>query len=420
MQGRSRIEQVGRVLFISGLSIFAVSGSFSISLTEGGVLLAWVGFVLRWRAPGRGRNMILLDYLVAALLVWVFITALTSPHRLTSLKAFRSEWLVLTYFLISFGIESSGQLRRIFRLLAIVASVLAIYGIIQHFTGVDYIKHKHVHAWRHTYKALGLLGHHITFGIFYAWVFSISLSFLVFISGNLRSKITWTVLTCLPALAVLYSFSRAAWLGATFSLLAIAALKRFRVGYLVLVVLAVVVVAVILEPSAIERATVPTGGEQASRSDATRVLLLKTSFRMIRARPVFGIGPGTFTAEFDDFKVPGDYSTTCHPHNDFVNYAVTSGLIGLAIMVAIVITALRAALEVYGGARDSVTRTLAAAACGGIVVIVVSGFFQCNLTDSEIAVQAWLIVGTLGLLVRMRRSEGSTQHRDDSARTQGH
>jgi O-antigen ligase len=400
VQGQNRIERVGQVLFISGLSIFAVSGSFSISLTEGGVLLAWVGFILKSRAPGRWRNTILLDYLVAALLGWVFITALTSPHRVTSIRAYRSEWLVLTYFLISFGIESTGQLRRILKLLAIVASVLAVYGIIQHFTGIDYIKHKHVHAWRQTFKALGLLGHHISFGIFYAWIFSLSLSFLIFASGKLRTKLAWTVLTCLPALAVLYSFSRAAWLGAAFSLLSIAALRRFRVGYLVLVVIAVVAVAIVLEPSAIDRATVPAGGDQVSRGDATRVLLLKTSLKMIRAYPVFGIGPGTFTAEFDSFKVPGDYSTTCHPHNDFVNYAVTSGLIGLGILAAVIITAFRVALVAYRGAQDSSTRLLAAAAGGGLVAIVVSGLFQCNLTDSEIAVQAWLIVGSLGLLAR--------------------
>jgi O-antigen ligase len=399
------IERLGRVLFISGLTIFAVSGSFSISLTEGGILLAWVGFILKARAPGTWRGAILLDYLVAALLVWIFITALTSPHRLMSLKAYRSEWLVLTYFLVSFGMESTGQLLRILKLLAAVASVLAIYGIIQHFTGADFIKHKHVHAWRNTYKALGLLGHHITFGIFYAWVFSLSLSFLVFAGGGVRSKLTWTVLTCLPALAVLYSFSRAAWLGAAFSLLAIAALKRFRVGYLVLVVVAVVALAVILEPSALDRATAPAGGEQASKGDATRVLLLRTSLRMIGAAPVFGIGPGTFQAEFDDFKVIGEYSTTCHPHNDLVNYAVRSGLIGLAILLAIYVSSLKAVIGSYRRASDSLTCSLAAATCGGLAAVFISGLFQCNLTDSEIAVQAWLIVGSVGLLARMRRTE---------------
>jgi O-antigen ligase len=404
VQEPSKAERAGKVLFISGLSISAVSASFSISLTEGGLLLAWVGFVLKLRAPGPRRTVILLDYLVIALLAWAFITALASPHRMTSLIAYRSEWFVLTYFLISFGIESTGQLRRIFKMLAVVASVLAIYGIIQHFTGVDFIRHKHIHTWNNTYKALGLLGHHITFGVFYAWIFSLSLAFLVLASGKARASITWTVLTLLSALAVLSSYSRAAWLGAAFSLLSVAVVRRFRIGRFVLIVIAVVVAAIILEPSTVQRATVSAVGDEASAGDATRVRLLKTAFRMIKAHPVFGTGPGTFEAEFDNFKVPGEYRTTCHPHNDLINYTVSSGLVGLGILVAVLVTALKAALAAYRGARDSTMRLLAVAAGAGLVAILVSGLFQCNQTDSEIGIQAWLAVGSLGLLARTGRT----------------
>jgi O-antigen ligase len=404
--GRNEIERLGKALFIAGLSIFAVSGSFSITLTEGGLLLAWLGLLLKSRWSSRGRKIVFLDYAVLALLIWELISALVSPHRTISLKAYRSDWLILTYFLVSFGMESAGQLARLLKLLAAVASVLAVYGIVQHFTGVDYIKHKTVYTWNETYKAMGLLGHHITFGVFYAWVFSVSLSFLVFVSRRLRSRITWTVLTCLAALAVLYSYSRAAWLGATFALLAVLAVKRLRVGYLAVIVVAIVITAIILEPSAIDRAAVSTGGEPASRGDATRVLLLRTSLKMIAAYPVFGIGPGTFMAEFDNFKVPGEYSTTCHAHNDLINSAVRGGIVGLAILIIILAAALRGALEVYRRNRDPVTQSLGLALGSGLVAIIVSGLFQCNLTDSEIAVQAWLIIGSLGMLIRAGRRTG--------------
>lgn len=404
MPGQRKTARIGRLLFVSGLSISAICASFSISLTEGGLLLAWVGFVLKLSAPAPRRRMILLDYLVIALLAWALVTALASPHRMTSLRTFRSEWFVVTYFLISFGMESTGQLRRILKLLAVVAAIVAVYGIVQHFTGIDYIKHKQLHTWNNTYKAMGLLGHHITFGVFYAWIFALSLSFLILASGSLRTRIAWTILTCLPALAVLSSYSRAAWIGAAASLVSVTALRRFRVGYPVLIVVAAVVIAVVLEPSAIDRARDSAVGEQASTSDATRVRLLETALRMIKARPVLGSGPGTFTAEFDRFKVPGRYRTTCHPHNDLINYAVSSGLVGLAILVAILVTALRTAVGAYRSASDPTVRLIAVAAGAGLVAILVSGLFQCNLTDSEIGIQAWLAVGSLGLLARIGRS----------------
>jgi O-antigen ligase len=396
--------RVGRILFIAGLSIVAVCASFSISLTEGGLLLAWLGLVLESRRAWY-RRIIILDYLVLALLVWQLVCAIASPHRAISLRAYRSEWLVMTYFLISFGIQSVEQLGRVLRLLVIAASILAIYGIVQHFTGVDYIKHKTVHTWNNTYKAMGLLGHHITFGVFYAWAFSISLAFLVSASQRLRSRIVWTLPTCLCALAVLYSYSRAAWLGALASFLTVMSLRRFRVDYLVAVLLGVLVIAVLLEPGALQRAVGPAAGETASEGDATRVLLLKTSMRMIAAYPVFGIGPGAFRAAFENFKVAGDYSTTCHAHNDYVNFAVHTGIIGLVILITVMAIVLRGAVHVYRAGVDLQSQRYLLALIGGLVAILVSGLFQCNLTDSEIAIQAWLIIGSVGMFLRTRDTD---------------
>jgi putative inorganic carbon (HCO3(-)) transporter len=394
-------RQIGKTLLLSGLVITAISSSFSISLTEGGILLAWIGLVLRpWKRVHMVR-MDRLDYLLLAFLAWEFITALTSPHRSMSIRAYRSEWLVLTFFLIAYGLESAGQLDRIIKLLAMVASVLAIYAVVQHFTGVDYIKHKSLHPWNETYKALGLLGHHITFGVFYAWVFSITASYLMFSAKDLRWRLIWTASVCLCSLAVLYSYSRAAWLGALCSLLTIAALRRFRVTYLVLVLLVVVVVATVSDPSIIHRARTPTSSEAMSQADLTRILLIKTSLRMIAARPILGIGPGTFMAEFEKYKVPGEYRTTSHPHNDFLNFAVRSGIVGAGILALIVATVLRRGILTYRRSQDSRSRCMSLALVAGMIAIIASGLFQCNLTDSEIAVQTWLIAGSIAFLYRL-------------------
>ncbi len=400
MQLPTSRTRLGRWLFAAGLTIFALSGSFSISLTEGGVLLAWLGYLLSLESPGRPRHVIGLDYMVASLLIWELVTALLSPHRSISVKAYRSQWLVLTYFLVSFGMEYTRRLQRILKLLAVAAAVVAIYGIIQHFTGVDYIKNKTVYTWNGIYKAMGLLGHHITFGIFYSWVFSISLAFLVFAGKDLRSRVFWTAITCLCALAVLYSYSRAAWLGCVGSFATIGVLRRLRLGYFVLAVIAVVTVAVAFEPGAVQRAAGFTAGEQASRGDATRVLLLRTSLRMIQRYPVFGIGPGAFTAEFENFKVPGEYSTTCHAHNDYVNFAVHSGIPALAILIILLASALSGVVRLYGTSTDQAAQACLLALGGGLTAILISGLFQCNLTDSEIGIQAWLIIGSIGMFLR--------------------
>lgn len=404
MAKTDRLVRLGTLLLIGGLSILAVSSSFSISLTEGGLLLAGAGFALRLLRTGR-RRIVFLDYVVLAFIAWLLVAAVMSPHRLMSLKAYRSEWLVLAYFVVSFGMESASDLRRILKLLAVTASLLAVYGVVQHFTGTDFIKHKSLDVWNQTYMAIGLLGHHITFGVFYSWAFATALAFLVFVSRDLKARIVWITLTSLSLLAVLYSYSRAAWIGTGLTLLIVASVRRFRLGYPVVIVLAIVVIAVALEPAAIQRVGVPVTGEAASKGDATRILLLRTSFRMIMRYPVFGIGPGTFMAEFENFKVPGDYSTTCHAHNDLINAAVRSGFVGLTILVTLLAASLWNALAAYRRARDSTTSLVGLALIGGLVAIVGSGLFQCNLTDSEIAVHAWLIMGSIALLMRIQNRD---------------
>jgi O-antigen ligase len=401
---RHRLAGPGEILYVTGLSILAVSSSFSLTLSEGGLLLAWVGLILKSGKALRFRRPILLDWLVIGLLLWTLVSALMSGHRTASLKAYRSEWLVLTYFLISLGMESVDRLWRFLKLLAGVAAITAVYGIIQHFTGVDYIKHRTVYIWNGIYGSIGLLGHHITFGVFYAWIMSLNLALLVSASQKLRSRLTWAVFGCLSALAVLYSYSRAAWLGALASFGAIITLKRLRVGYFLMIVVGVVVVAVALEPSAIQRMTGTATAEIPSKGDATRVLLIRTSLRMIASQPVLGIGPGTFMLEFDRYKLPGEYSTTCHPHNDYLGYAVHTGLVGLGILMAVLATALSGALRVFRTGEAS-RRSCALAMIAGLIALMVSGLFQCNLTDSEIAIQAWVIMGAIGMLVRARIRE---------------
>jgi O-antigen ligase len=106
--------------------------------------------------------------------------------------------------------------------------------------------------------------------------------------------------------------------------------------------------------------------------------------------------------EFEEFKVPGEYSTTCHPHNDYVSFAVHSGIVGLAILTGVLVSALAYGVRLYRRSADPVAKTCLLALVAGMTSIMVSGLFQCNLTDSEIGVQAWLIIGAIGMFQRNR------------------
>jgi O-antigen ligase len=292
------------------------------------------------------------------------------------------------------------DLMRVLKTLALTASLLGIYGISQHFTGVDPIRGKEIHDWNGMYKSMGLLGHHITFGVIYAWVLGIGLAYLSEPAARLRTRIIWLGASASSALAVLYSYSRAAWVGAMAAFLTVVILRRLKVGKAVVLLLAMVIAAVALEPSVLDRAGLPISGPGISGADKTRVLLLRTSLRMIQARPVLGHGPGTFMAKFEEYGLPGEYRTTCHPHNDLVHFAVRSGIPGVLVFLAALTAIVIAALRSLRAGPDPDERTLLIALLSGLAAILASGLFQCNLSDAETSVQAWLIMGSLAYLAR--------------------
>ena len=333
--------------------------------------------------------------LIALLVVWTFLTAALSPERFLSLRSLRSEWIVLTYFVFAWGIGSVTDVKLILRILAIASSIVAITGILQHITGVDWIKHKPIEAWHGTYIAIGLLGHHITFGVFYSWIFILCFAHSLR-NTTQRWNMIWTGCSILSGLAVVYSYSRAAWLGTVVGIGVAVVLNHLRLTRRAILVLAVLAVAIFAEGQIILRARSVIPGEEMTKADRTRIQLIETSLKMIKDRPLIGLGPGTFSAEFEKYKVPGDYSTTCHPHNDILNFAVRSGIPGSVLFAIIIALALRKTASLAKLRLD--TTHIGIALCAGLASIVASGLFQCNFTDSEVAIQAWMIIGLSGLL----------------------
>lgn len=151
-------------------------------------------------------------------------------------------------------------------------------------------------------------------------------------------------------------------------------------------------------------------------TDAARLAGWAGGLGVTADHPWLGTGPDTFIFSFRGYKSPaylsstGNRTTQAHAHNDLIQFAATTGLIGLGCWLWL------AAAAVYGGYRavqDSPTeeRALKAAFFSALAALAVQN--QFNFSTVSTSLLAALLLG--GLSARAVRPEASVPARAPAA-----
>ena len=100
---------------------------------------------------------------------------------------------------------------------------------------------------------------------------------------------------------------------------------------------------------------------------------------MIRDYPVFGAGPGTFYISFEAYRPEAVVDYYDYAHNDYVQFASESGLLGFALLGGFVVLSLVAALRAQWTRRDPLMRGMSFASIMGVTAILIHSAFDFNL-----------------------------------------
>lgn len=129
-----------------------------------------------------------------------------------------------------------------------------------------------------------------------------------------------------------------------------------RVAYALLLLLLIITLIVVYRYDGanklMKEASAFLHGNLGDRAGSNRGFVWKTTVKIIRERPVFGGGPGSFISLFMPYQA--EYQAVCHktdyidfPHNDFLSVAACTGLIGLVLylifLAALAVRCIRAA-----------------------------------------------------------------------------
>ena len=223
-------------------------------------------------------------------------------------------------------------------------------------------------------RVKGFMGHWMTFSGLLLLVWCASLPLIVVIGRR------WIIPLSLVGIAIVFSFTRGAWVGAVFGI----ALASFWIPrkQLVRLVVPIVMVGLLASPFIYHRVSMTVKGQ--SGGDMGRIKLLKVGFEMVRAHPLFGVGLERIPREFPNYYKGNDENTFYigHMQNDFMQIAAERGLICFAAFLWFLF-ALYRSLWKFAKSRDEIQRLTAVSALCGLTGFLVMGLSEFNFGDSE-------------------------------------
>jgi len=258
-------------------------------------------------------------------------------------------------------------------------------------------------------RVRGAAGHALTYGGQAMLLASLAFALVVRVRGRgLRATALGLLLLLLPALV--FSFTRSAWLGFLLAAGLILATRRMR--WVAALALAALVVAALLP--GVYRARVLSIADPQSPWNVERVHMWRAGARMFRDHPVTGVGIQDLHPLYMKYKDPDAKERVGHLHSVWVQVAATMGVVGLAALAWLFAGLARSAA---GGLRaslrappagDGFDLALRLGVAAGLAGFILAGFFEWNLGDEE-------LVDLLAVLVGMALAASRRGGRPDSA-----
>ena len=440
------------LLFVVYLSIFSLDGLFWMT-----VALVPLSVPLRFLLPGLGWDMslpaepllILIALLVVlkgirenlfpatfirhpltlalfAYLAWMLVTVLTSTMPLVSLKYFLAHlWFIVPVYFLGFLLfRSPGAVNRFLILYVAAFSVIIVYTF-YHQVGTGLFNQKAAHSAMHPFY-----NDHTAYGAMLA-LFIPVLCGWIFQSGEFRpaGKGISLLLFILFSMALVFSYSRAAWLSVA-GMAVIWVLIRFRVRFSL--ILSGVLVAIVLffvfqstiwirlqENRQESSASISKHLESVTnvRSDASnleRLLRWQCALDMFAEKPLTGWGPGTYMFQYAPFQksyqrtiISTNFGDRGNAHSEYLGPLAESGWPGVLTILLLVF------FSVYTGIRTSLrtenkgNRILALSLTLGLITYFIHGLMNNFLDTDKAAVPVWGFMSILVALDLQTRDAGT-------------
>lgn len=252
-------------------------------------------------------------------------------------------------------------LKSILRFTVFAASLSALWGIGEYFTGYSLIYGRLIQG-----RLTSLFGHPLLSGLIFATVIPLSLSLYT----AKREKV-FLLTSAILFLAVVLTLARGSWLALAGGLLVMFSLLRFKLKIRLLFMLAIVVGSLLLIPQSNESVMRRLNESESARYSSfnVRKQAFPVAFGIIKDKPFFGSGP--FNAGRYKEKYTFDYNLKgLSFENTYLDFLVELGIVGVIVLFFLGLSIARQVVfGMRGGQETDIYRSGAVA---GLVILLIN------------------------------------------------
>lgn len=395
----------------------ALTGLFLLKLAmEKGAVDARV-----WRHP--------VTLVILVQLAWMLVCVVPSSMVLVSAKYVLARlWFVCTmYFLATRLFTDQRNMHRFFWLYLGGLCIVVAYTLVRH-AGYRFAEDPAHWVMSPFFKD------HTSYGAILAFFLPFTVAAVGMPGYSWWRRTVASLAMLLLTAGIVFSYTRAAWVGVA-AALGVFAVLRLRVPAWLLGGVAVVATALVLGNMeqitlSMERNRTQSNDDMAQHvssisnisSDASnleRINRWNSALRMFGERPLTGWGPGTYMFQYAPFQAARDrtiistnFGLVGNSHSEYLGPLAEQGLPGMALVIVLVGTVSMTAVRLWSRLPPGEDRRLTGAAFLGLVTYFVHGIMNNYLDLDKASVPFWGLIAMLVVLdlrhpVRPRPISGS-------------
>ncbi|MBE0650019.1 MAG: O-antigen ligase family protein [Bacteroidales bacterium] len=379
-----------------------------------GVLVLFLGNLILVGNYNRKVSTHIIAYLIYFNLFWMFVTSMTSALPLVSFKHLLSRiWFVVPFFFVAspmFRVKKN--IHKFLWLYILSLTIVIIYTLIRHSGyGFD----EQAGHWVMT----PFYNDHTAYGAALSMFIPVLAGYIFFPKLSSWQRITSLFFFVLFAVALTFSYSRAAWLStavALFVFLLVMLRIRFRwvaTGTVLILVLAFSFQQQIfskLEKNKQDSSTSfvdhvkSMSNISSDPSNMERINRWASAIRMFEQRPLFGWGPGTYQFEYAPFQLASEMTQIStnlgdrgNAHSEYLGPLSEEGIPGLISVLLLVGFAIKTGLDIHKKGNTEL-KFLSLMVTLGIIAYFFHGLMNDFLATDKLSVPVW---GFMAILVSL-------------------
>ncbi len=348
-------------------------------------------------------------------LSWLLISTFTSEMLIVSIKFFLSRlWFVVPFFFVGIILfKKFDNIKKFIWLYVISLVGVIFYTLINHSQyGFD----EETGHWVMT----PFYNDHTAYGAVLAMFIPVILGFSINKNSTKSHRIIAFSVFVLLIVAVIFSYSRAAWVSLVFAL-GVFILIRLKVKFSWIAAAFVILVIMFFSfqhqiIDTLERNEQDSSTDfvehiksiyniSSDASNLERINRWQAAIRMFNERPFLGWGPGTYQflyAPFQRSKEKTIISTNAgdlgNAHSEYIGPMAEQGVLGLITVLLIIIYSVITALKIYKKSVDQEVRLISMLMLMGLITYFVHGLLNNFLDTDKASVPVW---GFLAIIVAL-------------------